>query len=326
MTRMTSARLGLTLGPLLYLWDDTRWRDFYFRMADEADVDCVVLGEVVCSKRDHFHQGALGEVIERLTSAGKTVRLASLALVTLERELKAVRRLAAQDEFEVEVGELAAHAAMKGRAHAIGPLVNVYNAATARVLAADGATSICLPPELPASSLRAIVGGVPEIAFEIFAFGRVPLAISARCAHARLKGFTKDNCQFVCGEDSDGLLVETLDDQPFLALNGVQTMSSTCQSLIMDVPLLRLIGVSSLRLSPQVCDMVAVARVFRAVADEEMEPADGLQRLAASYLYARFSNGFIHGVPGHEFIGPHDDLAGAGAAATRHRSGMAERN
>ena len=162
---MPDARLGLTLGPLFYLWDDARWRDFYFRIADEADVDTVVLGEVVCSKRDHFHSDALEEVSQRLISAGKRVRLASLALVTLERELKAVRRLAMQDDFEVEVGELAAHAAMRGRPHVIGPMVNVYNAATARVLAARGATSICLPTELPAASIRAIVAGAPELAF-----------------------------------------------------------------------------------------------------------------------------------------------------------------
>ena len=144
------------------------------------------------------------KVIERLVSAGKRVRLASLALVTLERELKATRRLAAQDALEVEIGELAAHAAMKGRAHAVGPMVNVYNAATARVLAARGATSICLPPELPLTAISAIVAGAPELDFEVFAFGKVPLAISARCAHARLKALTKDNCQFVCGEDPDG--------------------------------------------------------------------------------------------------------------------------
>lgn len=299
---MPHSRLGLTLGPLLYLWDDTRWRDFYFRIADEAAVDTVVLGEVVCSKRDHFHADTLWEVTDRLTSAGKDVRLASLALATLEREMKTIRRLAAQNDFQTEAGEMAAHGAMRGRPHTIGPMLNVYNAATARVLAKGGATSICLPPELPAASIRAIVAGAPELAFEIFAFGRVPLAISARCAHARLKGLTKDNCHFVCGEDPDGLEVDTLDNQPFLALNGVQTMSSTCQSLLTDVPRLKSAGVRSLRLSPQVCDMVGVTRVFRDVCDEKLELDEGASRLEACYPGATFSNGFIHDVPGHQLV------------------------
>ncbi|RYE73893.1 MAG: U32 family peptidase, partial [Hyphomicrobiales bacterium] len=142
-------RLGLTLGPLLYLWEPAVWRDFYYRIADQANVDAVVLGEVVCSKRDHFHADAMDDVIARLQAAGKTVRLATLALVTLERERKATQRLARQAGLEIEIGELAAHVACQGRPHTVGPLVNVYNAATARVLARDGATSICLPPELP---------------------------------------------------------------------------------------------------------------------------------------------------------------------------------
>ena len=299
---MIAAPMKLTLGPLLYLWDTPAWRDFYFRIADEADVDCVVLGEVVCSKRQHFHQPVLGEVIARLQAAGKRVRLASLTLVTLDRELKSQRHLLEQDDLAVEISELTAVASMRGRPHAIGPLINVYNGATARFLASRGATSICLPPELPAASMRAIVRDAPGIAFEVFAFGRVPLAISARCAHARIKGFAKDNCHFVCGDDPDGLPVETLDAQPFLALNGVQTMSSTCQALVGEIPALKAMGIASLRLSPQLCDMVAVARLFRAVADEELDPLEGLQGLSSAYPGAQFSNGFIHDVPGHMLV------------------------
>ena len=74
-------RIGLTLGPLLYLWDQPSCTDFYSRIADEAEVDTVVLGEIVCSKRDHFHAGAIERIAERLTAAGKRVRLGSPALV-----------------------------------------------------------------------------------------------------------------------------------------------------------------------------------------------------------------------------------------------------
>ncbi|ODT15028.1 MAG: U32 family peptidase [Kaistia sp. SCN 65-12] len=291
-------RLALTLGPVLYLWDPATWRDFYYRVADEAEIDVVVVGEVVCSKRQHFHEALIDTVIERLMAAGKTVRRASLALVTLDRELQYSHRLAAQ-HLDVEVSELSAHAAMKGRPHTIGPLVNVYNPATARVLAIRGARSICLPPELPLGSVAAIIKGAPDVDFEVFSFGRVPLAISARCAHARVKGNTKDNCKFVCGEDPDGLVVDTLDGQHFLALNGVQTMSSTVQCLVTDVPALRRAGVSSLRLSPQVCDMVKVARVFRAVIDQRQDPAEGFHHLRELVDGPELSNGFLHGLPGH---------------------------
>ena len=44
----------LTLGPALFNWSPEKWRDFYFQIADEAPVDVVYVGEVVCSKRSPF--------------------------------------------------------------------------------------------------------------------------------------------------------------------------------------------------------------------------------------------------------------------------------
>ncbi len=290
-------RPGLVLGPVPYLWDPVTWRDFYHRIADEADVDTVVVGETVCSKRLHFFDALLDGVVDRLLAAGKTVRLATLGLVTLDRELRAGTRLAARG-LPIEVSELSVHALLAGRTHTIGPLVNVYNAPTARVLWKGGATSICLPPELPLTAVGAIASAVSEVAFEVHAFGRVPLAISARCAHARVKGQTKDNCRFVCGDDPDGLIVDTLDGQRFLALNGVQTMSGTVQCLLGDVPAVLAAGVSALRLSPQVCDMVAIAGLFRSVADGRLDPAEAMATARTLYP-VDYSNGFIHAQPGH---------------------------
>ena len=67
--------MQLALGPVLYNWAPERWRDFYFRVADEAPVDVVSVGEVVCSKRSPFFAPYLPVVIERLRDAGKQVLL-----------------------------------------------------------------------------------------------------------------------------------------------------------------------------------------------------------------------------------------------------------
>ncbi|WP_343315234.1 U32 family peptidase [Brucella sp. BE17] len=295
-------RPSLSLGPVLYLWDGPKWRDFYFRIADEAPVEHVTIGEIVCSKRFHFTDPYIADVIERLQRGGKKIALGSLALVMLEREAKHVRQTAEQSLLPVEANDLSALGLLAGKPHLVGPLVNVYNAATARVLAARGAQSICLPPELPFNSIREIIKGAPDIAFEVFAFGRIPLAISARCAHARFKGHIKDNCQFVCGEEPDGLPVKTLDSQQFLSLNGVQTMSHTCQSLIEDVRELTAAGISRFRLSPQDCDMVAVARIHDDVLQGHIEPTEGLVRLQAVYPAVPLSNGFLHGGVGASWV------------------------
>jgi O2-independent ubiquinone biosynthesis protein UbiV len=303
----------LTLGPVLFLWTGEEWRDFYFRIADEAPVDIVTLGEVVCSKRQHFAAPYLPEVAERLQRAGKTVKLASLALVTLAREQRAVRELAEQDDYEVEANDLSAFAALAGRHCTIGPFVNVYNEATARFLHAGGARTICLPPELPQSSVRAIAKGCPDVSCEVFAFGRVPLAMSARCAHARAKGHTKDNCQFVCGEDPDGLDVETLDGQSFLALNGIQTLSHACHTTILETHDLLEAGIRGFRLSPQRCDMVSVARTYRGVISGMLSPEEGLATLRTIYPDVPLANGFLHAMAGAEFA----DASGQRASRLR---------
>lgn len=294
--------MQLTLGPVLFNWTPDIWRDFYFRVADEALVDTVIVGEVVCSKRTPFFLNDMPAVIERLIAAGKTVLLASLALVTHERERRQMAELAGNGELMVEANDISCLRHLSGRPHAIGPLVNIYNEASAAYFAAHGARRICLPPELPAASIAAIAAAVPDVVIETFAFGRVPLAISARCYHARLHKLTRDSCRFVCAEDPDGLDVETLGGEKFLAVNGVQTLSYACANLLGDAADLAAAGVRALRLSPQNCDMVAVAKTFRDMLDGRIDANTANRRLSGVVPPMPFANGFVHGAPGARFL------------------------
>ncbi len=288
-----TARMKLTLGPLLFNWEPDVWRDFYFRIADEAAVDAVAVGEVVCSKRMPFFDSHVPAVIERLTRAGKEVLVSSLALVTLERERKHTEALAHAGEWLVEANDISCIAHLVGRPHVIGPFVNVYNEGTAQWFAAQGARRICLPPELPLKSIAAIAAATSPAEIEVFAFGRAPLAISARCYHARLHKLAKDNCRFVCAADPDGLPVDTLDDERFLVVNGVQTLAHACTNLIRDLDDLAQANVASLRLSPQHCDMVAVIRTFRDVLDGKKPPEQGFLELSAIYPNVPTTNDFL---------------------------------
>jgi collagenase-like PrtC family protease len=295
--------MQLTLGPVLYHWQPERWRDFYFRIADEAPVDTVVVGEAVCSKRTPFKQDHIPAVVERLETAGKRVLHASLILVSLPRERRQTRELMRAEEAEVEINDLTCLASLGDRAFSVGPFVNVYNEAAAGFLAGRGASRICLPPELPLPAVAAIAAALPQVAIEVFAFGKVPLAISARCYHARAHKLTKDNCRFVCEQDPDGMPVATLDGAGFLSVNGVQTLSHGSASLLGDIPALREAGVAALRLSPQGCDMVAVARLFRETLDGLVDGGEAEHRLGALYPDVPLANGFLHAVPGHLHIG-----------------------
>ena len=95
----------LTLGPVLYNWSAERLTDFYAHIADEADVDRVHLGEVVCGKRAPFTDAIWPEVIERLEAAGKEVVISLLALPSNVRERKILTELAGDDRL-VEINDV----------------------------------------------------------------------------------------------------------------------------------------------------------------------------------------------------------------------------
>src|SRR5512140_1236731 len=134
-----------------------------------------------------------------------------------------------------------------------------------------------------------------DVSIEVQVFGRQSLALSARCYHARAHGRTKDSCRFVCENDPDGLELATLEAQPFLVANGVQTLSYEYLNLAQEIPALMAAGVNRYRLSPHTCDMVRVATTFRGVLDGDLTVAEALACLEELALDAPFSNGFHHG-------------------------------
>jgi collagenase-like PrtC family protease len=87
--------------------------------------------------------------------------------------------------------------------------------------------------------------------------------------------------------------VDTLDDERFLVVNGVQTLAHACTNLILDLDDLAQANVASLRLSPQHCDMVAVIRTFRDVLDGNMASEQGFRELAAIYPDVPTTNNFL---------------------------------
>jgi len=296
------AQSQLTLGPVLFNWAADAWRDFYFCIADEAPIATVYLGEAICSKRAPLFEPHLADVSERLTKAGKTVVFSTLSEVMSKLDRDLVESVCAADGL-VEANDGSALNYLRGRAHHVGPFVNAYNERALAVLARNGARNVCLPPEMPGTAIAALAGEAAklDLALEVQVFGRVGLALSARCYHARAHGRTKDTCRFVCEEDPDGMALRTVENTPFLTVNGIQTLSHDYLNLVGALADLEAAGLRRFRLSPHSCDMVEVADVFRAVLDGRLEAAEAADRLAALKLGAPFSNGFYYGKPGHRF-------------------------
>lgn len=294
----------LTLGPLPFHWPAEQWRDFYFRIADEAPVDTVYLGEVVCAKRRPFILPHLPAVHERLTAAGKEVALSTLALIMTGEEMEEIRQSIADPDLLFEANDISTASLLAGRRHVIGPFVNAYNEGTIAYLAQRGAFRVSLPAELSLSALQDLgqTDAGRSVSLEVQVFGRLPLAISARCYHARAHDLHKDGCQFVCANDPDGLTIETLDEEPFLAINGTQTLSDTYCSLLAELPLLQAAGIDCFRLWPHSCDMVQVAAVFRGVLDESMAVEEAQARLDELIGDVPLANGYLHGREGRLWV------------------------
>lgn len=294
----------LTIGPILFNWKPEVWRDFYFRIADESPVDRVYIGEVICSKRSPFFEPLYDEVAQRLQDSGKSVIFSTLAEIMIKRERKMTEGMCELEDFMVEANDTAALYSLRGKPHAIGPFFNVYSEDTLKFLVGKGAVHVTLPPELPGESIAVLGQKAKELGaeLEVQVYGRVPLAISARCYHARAHGRVKDNCLFVCEEDPDGMELKTLSDKPFLSINGIQTLSHTYLNLMQEMEEMYGVGINFFRLSPHTHDMVCVSKIFRDVLDKKIGCEEADVRFKDLKVPAPFSNGFFHGEPGYRWI------------------------
>jgi O2-independent ubiquinone biosynthesis protein UbiV len=295
-----SAKAQLTLGPLLYHWSPERRRDFYFKVADEAPVDCVYFGEVICSKREPFFEEMFDEVAGRLKRAGKQLVISTIGLVTTPREMAEIKRFAESDDL-VEANDVACLQALHGKPHVIGPLVNVFNEGAREFVIRKGAVRVVIPVEAPATSIKVLADTPVET--EVFVFGRQPLSIAMRCYHARSHGLTKDSCNFVCGLDQNGLSATTVDGEDLLTISGTSTQSHGYAVLLHELAELRQMGVTHFRLSPQDMDMIAVAQIYRDTLDGKLAAGEAEKRLQAISDDIPFINGFYYAREGLTWTG-----------------------
>ncbi len=245
--------IRLALGPVLYHWNRDQLLDFYQEVA-EAPVEIVYLGETVCPKRRSLRWTEWLKIGQMLKDRGKEVVLSTLTLVEAESDLSQIERTCRNGEFLVEANDTAAiHVLVEnGRPFVGGPALNVYNDQTLARIQQLGLVRWIPPLELSGAGLRTITRerhpSAPEI--ELFAYGRMPLAYSARCFTARAHGLTRDHCDFICGQYPSGLQVETQDGQHIFTLNGLQTQSGTTLNLLPHWLELTQAGVGILRISP----------------------------------------------------------------------------
>jgi collagenase-like PrtC family protease len=290
---MSGPRLELTLGPLLFNWSPDAIRSFYRTIAERGEIDRVYLGEVVCGKRAPLLEAALADAAEMLAQAGKEVVWSAPSLPATPRERRGARDLIASVGL-VELNDLSGllHLPAGGRFVA-GPFLNIYNESAAEELVRRGCRRLCANIELPLDAIARIGRACPGVEIEVFGFGRLPLALSGRCHHARLHGLHKDACQFVC----------TVEGEPFLAMNGVLTMSHGVQVIDAESQALRAAGVTAIRLSPHTGDMIGTINAFRRFAEGAASAADLRAAIPADNRPGPLVGGYLAGAEGMRLAG-----------------------
>ncbi len=286
--------MKLSLGPVLFYWDRQQTLNFYADMAG-MPLDVIYLGETVCSKRrDMGLDDWMGLARELKQQSAAQLVLSGLTLVEAASELASLRRLCDNGELLVEANDMGAvqYLSEKGVPFVGGPALNLYNGHALAELVSSGMQRWVPPVEISGAMIRdaraqlaQLDVGMPEI--EIFAYGHLPLAYSARCFTARAENRPKDDCQFCCQNYPEGIPLLSQEGEALFTINGIQTMSASVSNLLADYPALVDSGAELLRLSPRASGMIEVVQAFDAVRNGGLPP-----------LAVDGCNGYWHGQPG----------------------------
>jgi len=249
--------MKFSLGPSLFFWPKNDV-EAYYQQALASKADIIYLGETVCSKRRELRAKDWINLAKELASnSDKQMVLSTMTLLESPAEIQTLRRLCANGELLIEANDLSAVQMMheQGLPFVAGPAINCYNLATLQVLLKQGMSRWVMPVELSGDWLKTLLQQAEQANIrdkfqcEVFAWGYLPLAYSARCFTARSEDRPKDDCQYCCIKYPQGRKMNSREGERVFILNGIQTMSGYQYNLVNEVSEMSSIGVDIARIS-----------------------------------------------------------------------------
>ena len=243
----------------------------FYEQAAASSAEIVYMGESVCAKRRELTLDDWLALASALRAAGKQVVLSSMALMETTGPLKRLIQAVDNGDMMIEANDLGAVNMLAERSlpFVAGHALNVYNAPTLRLLKRQGMVRWCLPVELSRDWLLNTLsqcesmGILGRFEVEVFAYGHLPLAYSARCFTARSEHRPKDECERCCIRYPQGRRMLSQEQQQVFVLNGIQTMSGYCYHLGNELADMHGV-VDVVRLSPHDESAFTVLERFRA--------------------------------------------------------------
>ncbi len=247
------SNLGISIAPVPYFWSKECYYEFYEKIS-QSSASIVYLGETICSKRRTMKLENWIEIANKLDNKGKQVVLSTMNLVEAESELSVLKKISAQKKFLIEANDVSAIqvATQHKRNFVIGNSINLYNNASLAIYKNLGMSRWCVPVELGRQDLMPMMEKINslDIQLEYQIFGRLPLAYSARCFTARHHQLKKDQCEFRCAEDEQGILMKTQEGDCFAQINGIQIQSGKVSNLFNEWKIMREFGIDIFRIVP----------------------------------------------------------------------------
>lgn len=283
------------LGPLLYFWSKENIESFY-QKAINSETDIIYLGESVCSKRREMRPKDWFSIAKEISDSGKQVVLSTMALLEAPNEVNVMKKYIDNGDFIIEANDVSAIqlASESKIPFVVGPAINCYNAQTLNLFLKQGMTRWCMPVELSREWLQNVLMQCDDLGIkgkfetEVFSYGYLPLAYSARCFTARAENKPKDECETCCIKYPNGITVNSQEGQEVFTLNGIQTQSGYCYNLINDLPSMNEL-VDVVRLSPLSVETFSEVSKFKA-------NETGAEKFALKD--ARHCNGYWHNIAG----------------------------
>ena len=249
--------MKFSLGPNLFFWPKANIDEFY-QQAKHASADIIYLGETVCSKRRELKaKDWLGLGRELAQDTSKQIVISTMTLLESPAEIVTLKKLCDNGELLVEANDLSAVQIMHDlkMPFVAGSAINCYNLSTLKVLLKQGMMRWLMPVELSGDWLKTMLTQAVDenirdkFECEVFSWGYLPLAYSARCFTARSEDRPKDDCQYCCINYPQGRKMNSREGEKVFVLNGIQTMSAYQYNLINEVTQLNDMGVDIMRIS-----------------------------------------------------------------------------
>ncbi|WP_396587344.1 U32 family peptidase [Bermanella sp. R86510] len=233
--------MQVSIGNILFFWNREKVYNFYEKVA-QSNASIVYVGESVCSKRRELSLGDWLEIGRYLEASGKQVVLSGLALLEAKSELSTLKKVCDNGNFMVEANDFSAVDILSslGLVFCAGAALNIYNQFDIKFLHNRGMKRWVMPVELSKDWLQDIQGNMDkvklyrDIEVEVYAYGYIPLAYSARCFTARSLNLPKDDCRLSCINFPQGRVLNSQEDERLFIMNGIQTLSGKPVNLIND--------------------------------------------------------------------------------------------